>query len=122
MSATDPHLEAPHRSRARALLFVAAFALGHTLLTLLATVNAVGAVMAGANDAAQAVSPALQRFWYGVSQVLLFPLGTFAPERLPGAAGAIVLLGNGVLWALAWRWLMRRRSSEAHVRSHPQPD
>ena len=101
-------------SRARALLFVLVFALGQMLLTLLATVNAVGAVMAGANDPAQAVSPTLQRFWYGVSQVLLFPLGTLAPSGLSGAVGAVVLFGNGLLWAFAWRWLVtsRRRAPE----------
>jgi hypothetical protein len=94
---------------ARRALFLATFAVGHMLLTLFATVSAVGSVLLGTNDPAAAVSPTIQRFWYFTSQVLLFPLGTIAPSELPGAWGAAVLFANGVLWALAWRWLVTRQ-------------
>jgi len=98
---------------ARRSLFLAVFAVGHMLLTILATVNAVGAVLVGTNDPTAAVSPAVQRFWYIVSQVLLFPLGLLAPSGLPGGWGFLLLLANGLLWALAWRWLMSRLRSPA---------
>lgn len=95
---------------ARRALFLAVFAVGHMLLTILATVNAVGSVLIGTNDPAAAVSPTIQRFWYITSKVLLFPLGLLAPSGLPGGWGALVLLANGVLWALLWRWLVHRRA------------
>ena len=94
---------------AKRFLFLALFAVGHLLLTILATVNAVGAVLLGTNDPAAAVSPTIQRFWFVVSKVLLFPLGTLGPSQLPGVLGVLLLLANGVLWALAWRWLVMRR-------------
>jgi hypothetical protein len=98
---------------AKRFLFFTVFAVGHLLLTILATVNAVGAVVLGANDPAAAVSPTVQRFWYLISKVLLFPLGLLAPSELPGSAGALVLLANGLLWAFAWRWLVTRRRGPA---------
>jgi hypothetical protein len=94
---------------AKRLLFLAVFAVGHLLLTILATVNAVGAVVLEANDPSAAVSPAVQRFWFIVSKVLLFPLGTVGPSSLPGGWGLLLLFANGLLWALAWRWLVSRR-------------
>jgi hypothetical protein len=90
-------------------LFLAVFAIGHVLLTILATVNAVGAVLLGTNDPSAAVSPAAQRFWFVTSKVLLFPLGTFAPSQLSGGLGMLLMFVNGLLWALAWRWLTSRR-------------
>jgi len=98
---------------ARRALFLGLFAMGHLLLTILATVNAVGSVLVGTNDPAAAVSPTIQRFWYLSSKVLLFPLGTLAPAGLPGGWGILVLFSNGLLWALVWRWLRSRLASPA---------
>ncbi len=98
---------------ARRALFLTVFAVGHLLLTLLATVNAVGSVLLGTNDPTAAVSPTVQRFWYIVSKVLLFPLGALAPSGLAGGWGVLLLLTNGLLWALVWNWLVTRRRGTA---------
>lgn len=88
-------------STMRKALFVAAFALLYTALTIWAMVRSVGVTLSGFDPGEPRASEATIQFFDLLSQALMFPLvSLFAPHGAPFPLGYVLMFGNGVLWAL----------------------
>jgi hypothetical protein len=83
----------------RRILFALAFALAHTAVTIWALISALGATMSGFEPGATQASPARVRFFGGVVDTLMFPLGRLDLPGATGLWGHLILLTNGLLWA-----------------------
>jgi hypothetical protein len=105
----------------RGILVVVVLAAAHVMLTMWTAVAALGASMEGFDAAGSSAS---ERFVGVLSDVLLFPL--VKPGlgiNAPGLWGYLILLANGLLWAvlLVTVWnsvttIYRRRAAPPPVR------
>jgi hypothetical protein len=104
----------------RRILVVGVLAVAHVMLTMWAAVAALGASMEGFGTAGSSAS---ERFAGVLSDVLLFPLAKPGLGiNAPGLWGYLILLANGLLWAVAlvaaWNsvtTLYRRRAAPPPV-------
>ena len=102
----------------RRALFVVTFALLHTAATIQMMVLSVGAAVSGFEPGEPRASEATIRVFDLLSQALMFPLVSLLPPLgAPWPLTWLLMLGNGVLWAVVllalWSAVSRRTSRRA---------
>ena len=92
------------------ILFVATFALGHTVVTVLLTIAAFGAVMQGFDGGPRA-PPRLVSLLIMAGNVITWPLIVATPPTLSSTGQYAVLYANGLVWGIAvlCGWILIRR-------------
>lgn len=100
----------------RKILFVVAFALAHTAVTVWAVMSALGAAVGGF-DTGTSANPQVVWFYSTVANILLFPMSTVDPQIAPGLWGWLLFFGNGLMWGsvlvAVWSsasWMRRRHA------------